>query len=104
MSETIRPPHRWSAMFISCLVAHAKSASVSSRSANGSRRWASNPARDEDQVRAKRFDTRQDRGLERFAKDVPAVARPQRHVHDGVVLATLRSRAGAGIKRHLVRR
>ena len=43
-------------------------------------------------------------GLERLAEDVAAVAGRQRRIDDGVELAALADRAGAGIKRHLVGR
>ena len=79
-----------SAISISFCVAQAKSASVSCRLASGSRQWASKPAEMMIRSGPKPSSARQDHGLERLAECVAAVARPQRRVDDGVVLAALR--------------
>src|SRR5262249_33489327 len=60
--------------------------------------------RDHDQVRAEISQPRQDDGFEGSTKLVAAVAGTQRRVDDGVVLAALAHRAGAGIERHLMGR
>ena len=60
--------------------------------------------RDDDEIGRKPFEPRQDHALHRFAELVAAVARAERRVDDGVLRATFTHRAGARIKRHLVRR
>ena len=62
------------------------------------------PGRDDDEVGPEALEPRQDRGLERLAEDVAAVAGPQRRIDDGVAVAALGDGAGAGIERHLVGR
>jgi len=54
------------------------------------------------QVRRERLDSRQDRGFERLAERVAAVARAQRRIDDLAVLARFAHRPGAGVERHLM--
>src|SRR5450631_4063470 len=60
--------------------------------------------RDHQNLRLEFAQARQDYGLERLAESVAAVAGRERRIDDGVVLAALAYRAGAGIKWHLVGR
>src|SRR3954451_14503986 len=60
--------------------------------------------RDEDEVRPERLNARQDGNVERLTEDVTTIARPQRRVHDRIVLAPFGSRPSARIERHLVSR
>src|SRR3954454_18824619 len=50
------------------------------------------PGRDEDEVRPERLNARQDGNVERLTEDVTTVARPQRRVHNRIVLAPFGSR------------
>src|SRR6266481_3962755 len=59
---------------------------------------------DDDQFGAEFLQLRQDRVFKRGAEFGAAIFRRQRCVDDGVVLAALATRAGAGKQRHLVRR
>src|SRR5215212_4693532 len=57
---------------------------------------------DEDEIRPKRFDSRQDCGLEGLAEDVAAVARVQGSIDDRIEIPALRQSARPGIERHFV--
>ena len=78
-----------SAISISFRVAQAKSASVRLRLAERIAPVSVEPGRDDDQVGPERLDPRQDRGSRTPRGKLAAVARPQRRVDDGVVLAAL---------------
>ena len=60
--------------------------------------------RNDDQIRAKRFDARQKPRFHRLPEHRAIVARGERCIHDIVMLAAFVARASAGKQRHLMRR
>lgn len=60
------------------------------------------PGGDQDQVRRKSADARQDHRTEAIGKDAAVVAGPQRRIDDGVMVACLTHLARARIKWHFV--
>src|SRR3954470_14478140 len=62
------------------------------------------PRRDDDEVRAEILEPRQNGCLHRVAELLAPVAWTQRRVDDGVLRATFRYGASAGIEWHLMRR
>src|SRR3954449_11707450 len=58
----------------------------------------------DDKVGPKRLDARKQAGLEGVPEYLPVRTGRQRGIDDGVVIAPLRARPGAGVERHLMRR
>src|SRR5207244_1873435 len=88
---------------MSLRVAQSKSASSRLRLASGSRMCASKPA----EITIRSGWNSRSRGritLSNAAELLAAVARPQRRIDDGIVLAALALGTGAGVERHLMGR